>query len=395
MNGLEFGETTVAVGDDTVGRALVERFDRVHRTNADEADVTIEFRPGFVRPPDGCVEIHGGLWVDGDELFVDASGGSAAFGPFGEVLERIGRAGHQARIRGNPLREPVEVTVFYDDRVVDSDHRMLRQLVRSYDKNYASRPEVVAVKLVDDIVEAVLHQRLLARGSGLLHASGVVRDGDAALFSGWSGVGKSDVSGELVREHGYDLLGDDLVLVSEDGTASPYRKRMRASPRSIADGEATYDEVMNGRGLLDRGQWRVRERIGGPTAVRRNVLPSVLDGHSADVGHLSESPVATVVNLVVEDRETIGVEWTTPDDIAERGASTVMSELEPFTGEMRAVHAAAPTRWPDPRTVAERSDQIYRRALADAETYVVSVPPEVSGSRLADELSNRVLSDAN
>ncbi|MFC6823412.1 hypothetical protein [Halopelagius fulvigenes] len=395
MIGLEIGETTVEVGDDVVGRALVDQFDRVHRTSVAEADVTIEFRRGFVRPPDGCVEIHGGLWVDGDELFVDGRGGSVAFGPFGEILDRIGRAGHQARIRGNPLRGPVEVTVFYDERAVGSDHRLLRQLVRSYDKNYASRPEVVAVKLIEDLVEALLHQRLLSRGSGLFHASGVVRDGEATLFAGWGGVGKSDVSGELVREYGYDLLGDDLVIVSEDGTASPYRGRMRASPESIADGEATYEEVMNGRGLLDRGQWRIRERLGGSTAVRRNVLPSSLTGHSADADELSQSPVATVVNLIVEDRETIHVERTTPEDVAERGASTVMAELQPFTDKMRAVHAATPTHWPDLREVAERSDQTYRGALTAADTYLVSVPPEVSGPQLADELSNRVLSDAD
>lgn len=395
MIGLEIGETTVEVGDDAVGRALVEQFDHVHRTSVGDADVTIELRPGFVRPPDGCVEIHGGLWVDGDELFVDARGGSVTFGPFGEILDRIGQAGHQMRIRGNPLRGPVEVTVFYDERTVGSDHRLLRQVVRSYDKRYASRPEVVAAKLATDSIEALLHQRLLARGSGLLHASGVVRDGDAILFAGWSGVGKSDASGELVRERGYDLLGDDLVVVSEDGTASPYRRRMRVSPRSIADGEATYGEVMDGRGLLDRGQWRVRERLGGPTAVRRNVLPSVLDGHSADADHLAGSPVAAAVNLVVEDRETITVERTTPDDVADRGASTVMAELEPSSARMRAVHAAAPAQWPDSREVAERSEQVYRRALADAETYVVSVPPEVSESRLADELSKRVLPDAD
>lgn len=395
MIGLEFGETTVEVGDDVVGRALVELFDHVHRTDVDEADVTVEFRRGFVRPPDGCIEIHGGLWADGDELFVDARSGSLAFDPFGGIEERIGDGGHQARIEGNPLRGSTEITVFYDERAVDSDHRLLRQLVRSYNKNYASRAEVVAVNLADYLVEALLHQRLLSNGSGLFHASGVVRGGEATLFAGWSGVGKSEVSGELVREHGYDLLADDLVIVSKDGTASPYRKRMPAYPQSIADGETTYEAVMEGRGLLDRGQWRVRERLGGPKAVRRNVLPSALSGHSADADHLAESPVTTAVNLIVEDREDIHVERTTPEDVADRGASTVMAELEPFTDKMQAVHAATPTYWPDLREVAERSDRVYQQALAEADTYLVSVPPEASDRRLVEVLSDRVLPDAD
>lgn len=395
MIGLEFGETTVEVGEDVVGRVLVELFDHVHRTDVDDADITIELRRGFVQPPDGCVEIHGGLWVDEDELFVDARSGSFAFDPSGGIQERIGEAGHQARIAGNPLRDSIGITVFYDERALDSDHRLLRQIVRSYNKNYATRSDVIVANLVADLVEALLHQRLLSNGSGLFHASGVVRGGEATLFAGWAGVGKSEVSGKLVRDHGYDLLGDDLVIVSRDGTASPYRKRMPVYPQSIADGEATYREVMNGRGLLDRGQWRVRERLGGPKAVRRKVLPSSLTGHSADVSHLSGSPVTTVVNLIVEDREAIHVERTTPEDVADRGASTVMEELEPFTDKMQAVHAATPAHWPDLREVADRSDRTYREALADAETYLAFVPPEVSAPRLVDELSNRVLPDAN
>lgn len=392
--GLEFGETTVAVGDDVVGRVLVEQFDHVHRTSVEDADVTVEFRRGFVQPPDGCIEIHGGLWVDHDELFVDARKGAPGFDLTGAIHERIGDGGHQAQITGNPLREPTEITVFYDERAVESDSRVLRQVIRSYNKNYASRTEVVAVNLAEYLVEALLHQRLLSNGSALFHASGVVRGGEAALFAGWGGVGKSEVSGELVRERGYDLLGDDLVVVSQDGTASPYRKRMPAYPQSIADGETTYREVMAGRGPLDRGQWRVRERLGGSKSVRRMVLPSSLSGHSEDVARLSGIPVTTAVNLVVEDREDIRVERTTPEDIAERGASTMMAELDSFTDKMQAVHAASPTYWSGVREMTEQSDRTYRQALAEADTYLVSVPPEASGSRLVEVLSNQVLSDS-
>lgn len=64
---------------------------------------------------------------------------------------------------------------------------------------------------------------LLACGHTLLHAAALEKNGEVLLLPSWGGVGKTAMVCRFVREHGWRLLGDDLVIIGE-GRVLPFLK---------------------------------------------------------------------------------------------------------------------------------------------------------------------------
>lgn len=69
-----------------------------------------------------------------------------------------------------------------------------------------------------------LQVALLSRGATFLHAAGVERDGRALIFPSWGGIGKTALVSHLVRDRGWRLLGDDLVILSSEGICWAFPK---------------------------------------------------------------------------------------------------------------------------------------------------------------------------
>lgn len=70
----------------------------------------------------------------------------------------------------------------------------------------------IGVFLQAHVLEPVMYLKLLERGVLFLHAAGVARDGAGYLLPARGGAGKTTFSLALL-EHGFRLLGDDLLLV--------------------------------------------------------------------------------------------------------------------------------------------------------------------------------------
>jgi hypothetical protein len=56
---------------------------------------------------------------------------------------------------------------------------------------------------------------------GMLHASGIVCNNEAVLFSAAAGSGKTTISA-LLKAHGYGYLSDDFIAVDMQGNAYPF-----------------------------------------------------------------------------------------------------------------------------------------------------------------------------
>ncbi|MDD5570023.1 MAG: hypothetical protein PHD97_02595 [Bacteroidales bacterium] len=64
---------------------------------------------------------------------------------------------------------------------------------------------------------------LLEENIFFVHSAGVVNpDNKAILFSGAGGVGKTAIIGDLIKNKGYKLLGDDIIGIKSDGTCLPF-----------------------------------------------------------------------------------------------------------------------------------------------------------------------------
>jgi len=74
------------------------------------------------------------------------------------------------------------------------------------------------------LLEPLIYLKLLEQDVLLMHAAGVARDGKAYIFPAHGGTGKTTLSLSLMQM-GYDLLGDDLLMVEADsGLVHPYAR---------------------------------------------------------------------------------------------------------------------------------------------------------------------------
>jgi hypothetical protein len=85
----------------------------------------------------------------------------------------------------------------------------------------------------------------LRAGHTFVHAAGVEKDSRAILFPSWGRVGKTALVAHFVQKLGWKLLGDDLVLLSADGTSHGFPRPMVLYPYH----KSVFQEVFRkGRG---------------------------------------------------------------------------------------------------------------------------------------------------
>jgi dolichol-phosphate mannosyltransferase len=83
--------------------------------------------------------------------------------------------------------------------------------------------------LYTNVVEALLRFLLVAKDHVLLHSACVMRGGEASLLSARTDTGKTSTVIQLVRDHGFTFLSDDMTILTPDGRAICYPKPMTLS----------------------------------------------------------------------------------------------------------------------------------------------------------------------
>lgn len=102
---------------------------------------------------------------------------------------------------------------------------------------------------VDELLRTLLAFRLRRQGATFLYGAGLRNpDGEGVYLFGWNNTGKSSVTFELVRDHGWEYLGDDK-LVYHDGDIYPYGATIGVSPRTwLPDDALSMREEIERRG---------------------------------------------------------------------------------------------------------------------------------------------------
>jgi len=88
--------------------------------------------------------------------------------------------------------------------------------------------------LYTNVVEALLRFQLVSKGYVLLHSACMLVDGTAVLLSAQTDTGKTSTVIQLVRDHGYAFLSDDMTIVAPDGRAICYPKPMTLSYHTMS-----------------------------------------------------------------------------------------------------------------------------------------------------------------
>lgn len=183
------------------------------------------------------------------------------------------------------------------------------------------------------------------RGLEVLHASGVVIDGDAYLFAAEPGVGKSSLAARLLLR-GAGLLSDDAVAVDAGMSAHTGSKMLH-----LRSGE---------RSLLTPADLAVL----GPQ--------TMLNGRAAFVAGAEVTPARVRCLFLLE--RTAGRSWITPQP-----------ELTPFA-------LLGATFVPSVRTPArlERQLALCQRLAKDVAMFSVGIGPHLPADALAERLLDQV-----
>lgn len=104
--------------------------------------------------------------------------------------------------------------------------------------------------VVETVLRVAVARRLLQRGGLLVHAAGVVRDGEAWVLAGRSGAGKSTAAGHAARA-GMAVLSDDLVAVVP-GDGGPEALRVPFTGDLRADAAAPERTPLRGWVRLEK-----------------------------------------------------------------------------------------------------------------------------------------------
>lgn len=135
---------------------------------------------------------------------------SAAGGADATVeLSAVDRSGLEPTALGSRRVSGAEVALVYDSVGAFSIQGGEKIVV---DPDPGVDPDLLRLYVTGVALAVLLHQR----GRLVLHGSAVELDGDAALFLGGSGFGKSTTAGSLVAR-GHRLVADDVSAVELDG----------------------------------------------------------------------------------------------------------------------------------------------------------------------------------
>lgn len=88
--------------------------------------------------------------------------------------------------------------------------------------------------LYTNVIEALLRFLLVSRDHVLLHSACMMVNGHAVLLSAQTDTGKTSTVIQLVRDHNYRFLSDDMTIISPDGVAIHYPKPMTMSYHTMA-----------------------------------------------------------------------------------------------------------------------------------------------------------------
>ncbi len=247
-----------------------------------------------------------------------------------------------------------------------------------------------------------LQVALLRNDLTFVHAAAVCKDGEALLLPSWGGVGKTACVAKLVREYGWLLLGDDLVIVGPEGQVLAFPKSFVVYPYHRPLFPGLFDQGMGPiapaamNGLLTKAALALkpilRRAPGLLSFARRHnpqsrrVSPYHIFGESC-IGVRARAERVVWLERTAELSED-GVQSVSLEEMASRTASVTTLEL--FGSRMSSVCALMGAGLLDYKDVFLKTYSIVTQAYSAAGLWELRVPTNVPVQEVPDWLIRRM-----
>ena len=252
--------------------------------------------------------------------------------------------------------------------------------------NYLLHEEDLAKNFVYNVFDYLTQIESLRLGQSYVHASAIARGGAAAVLAAWGGVGKTSAMLNLVRDHGWSYLADDLVAVDDAGAVYRSPKRIQVYAYNLEGQAPLAAALMRGRSRLDRLAWTLHRARNGPKGVRRRVSAESL------FSPRQVAASAAIADVLLLERCNVPALAIEPMDVAivaERCAVTLLHELQPYAEIAFALAAAGfPAALPSPEELATSARAVLLRAFSGARVRSVRIPLSTTPAALTPFLAD-------
>jgi hypothetical protein len=157
----------------------------------------------------------------------------------------------------------------------------------------------------------------------ILHASGYRSNGGAVLLSGPGGVGKTSLSGWLLRNEHRQFVADDYVVATINGQLYPNPMHIHVYPYNHAGIDIEHVLDSQAIGPLNHLHWKTRRLLLGRKGVCRRISPEALHGCQSD-----QSEAAVDIDTIVMLSRAKGAPPTTEVGTAQQFAEEHLRVLK-------------------------------------------------------------------
>jgi hypothetical protein len=251
----------------------------------------------------------------------------------------------------------------------------LDPLVRVFGRDSSSVAEIAAKNIIYEIIDPLMWVRLMSSGATFVHASSVAAGGEAVMFSGTGGVGKSTSLLSIMESSDrFTYLADDLVIVDSTGTLWRHPKHLQVYEYNLRSSPSARLAVFERLGPVERLLWRARARLLGPSRVRKRLSATDLFGR----GRVADSATLFAVAWLTPARTKQGWAGVHPQLIVERGVAAILEEFWDFLRLVNLGSGVDP-RAPSVALLAEKAAAILDTVLAGVPCFELGLAMSTDG----------------
>lgn len=248
---------------------------------------------------------------------------------------------------------------------------------------YIGSTEIEIQNLKDFVVHRIIQMCLLDVGRSFVHASAVSKSGKATLLLGASRSGKTTLALTLISDGQFEILADDLPVITREGDCLPNLEPITVEP-SIAALSSEVSSWLTNQSIISRLHWRFRPRFFGTERALRLVPLSHLRRYCEHS--------CAIENVILVEKSTkypLALNKADPVDLAKVAARIITKEMGPAPDNITKGQKQGESIF-DSSAIARRAEEVYVQCFKEKRCYVLTVPegsdPSSVGHFLLDKL---------